>query len=261
MAQQVLEAECMRTHNLITIGERAAMVAHDLCNLLTGIGGYVELVSMRLPQDSVARKEMSQVSKLVSQSIVLTRQLTTFGPGSVTHPALLDLNEFIRATAGTLRRLVGKDIAVNLVLDPDAGAIRGHQSRLEHILMNLATNARDAMPAGGTIRIETSKAFPDEYCGATQEERMRKQYASVTFADTGCGMDEDTLAQVFKLFFTTKGTGKGSGIGLATAYETVKRHGGYISAESKRGMGSTFRIYLPCAQRAGTFQKASLQLR
>ena len=248
MARQLSEAELLYARSMTAIGEHAATVAHDLRNLLAGITGYAELASRRCQHDSPERSDLNKLNALVSQAKELTLQLVTVNSPPARRPVLLNLNDLIRDTASTLQRLVGENVVVNLGLDADAGAIRGHPDRIAQVLMNLATNARDAMPGGGTIRIGTSKTLRHKHCSETHESQTPEQHAILTFADTGCGMDEYTLAHLFEPFFTTKAVGKGAGIGLVAAYETVKRHGGHISVESKLGMGSRFRIYLPCAQ-------------
>jgi two-component system cell cycle sensor histidine kinase/response regulator CckA len=225
-----LEEQLRQTQKLESLGLLAGGVAHDFNNILGVITANANMISERLPEGHADRELLYEVDAAVVRAAALTRQLLAFSRKQVTDPVVLDINRSVADTRKMLRRLVGEDIVVHTSLDPDLLRVRFDQSSLVQVLMNLAVNARDAMPAGGTLTISTRN---------TPKEIL----LSVT--DTGCGMSREVLNRVFEPFFTTKALGKGTGLGLPVVHGIVQQAGGTIEIESEVGVGTTFLIRLP----------------
>ena len=228
------------------VGQLAGGIAHDFNNLLTAILGYGDLL---LAGDELAgpsaREDMEQIKRAAERAAGLTRQILAFSRRQTMRPMVVSLNDVLANMEPLLRRTLGEDIDLVSLPHPDLGQVEVDLHQFEQVLMNLALNARDAMPNGGRLTLETANAELDErYCRAHPEVDPGK-YAVLAVSDTGIGMDEATLAHVFEPFFTTKGPGEGTGLGLATVYGTVKQSYGSVSVYSEPGKGTCFKIYLP----------------
>jgi two-component system cell cycle sensor histidine kinase/response regulator CckA len=240
-----LEGQLLQAQKMEAIGRLAGGVAHDFNNMLTVILGYAELIKARLPHDDPLAKDVSEIQKAAGHSKDITRQLLAFSRKQMIVPTLMNLNELIANTKQTLSRLIGEDVDFRVHLTPDLWGIRFDPSQVDQILVNLAVNARDAMPGGGALTIETANVHLDEsYC----RERLDctpGYYVLLGVSDDGVGMDKETLSHIFEPFFTTKEVGRGTGLGLATVYGIVKQNGGIINVYSEPGQGTTFKIYFP----------------
>jgi two-component system cell cycle sensor histidine kinase/response regulator CckA len=247
--ERSLQEQLSHVQRMESVGRLAGGVAHDFNNLLTVILGHLELLLADLPPyDTPLRSSLSEIKGAAERASNLTGQLLAFGRRQMLSMKPLNLNELILGFSGILRRLIGEDIQVVTKLGEDAEPVSADQSQMEQVLMNLAVNARDAMPLGGRLTIETSSAeFGSGEAGKALEVRPGR-YSALFVGDTGIGMDQVTLGRIFDPFFTTKEVGKGTGLGLSTVYGIVKQHGGHIAVESEPGRGSTFRIYLPVAE-------------
>ena len=229
------------------IGRLAAGIAHDFNNLLTAIIGSTDLLLEALPPDHPAREDALESRKAALRAADLTHQLLAFSRQQVLAPRTVDLNAIVHDVERLLRRLIGEDIELRTVLARELAPIRADPSQLEQVLVNLVVNARDAMPRGGTLTLETATMTLDETYVADQPLVAAGEYVMLAVNDTGAGMDEATKSRVFEPFFTTKERGKGTGLGLATVYGIVKQSGGYIWVYSEVGVGTAFKIYLPRA--------------
>ncbi len=227
------------------VGRLAAGIAHDFNNLLTAILGSTDLLLEGLPADHAAREDALESRQAALRAADLTRQLLAFSRQQVLAPRTLDLNAVVRDVERLLRRLIGEDVKLRTVLAANLAPVRADPTQLEQVLVNLAVNARDAMPRGGTLTIETANVALDDAYVADQPVVAAGDYAMIAISDTGTGMDAATRARVFEPFFTTKQRGKGTGLGLATVYGIVKQSGGYIWVYSELGVGTTFKVYLP----------------
>ncbi len=227
------------------VGRLAAGIAHDFNNLLTAIIGSTDLLLEALPPEHPAREEALESRKAALRAADLTHQLLAFSRQQVLAPRTLDLNKVVQDVERLLRRLISEDIEMRTVLARELAPVSADPSQLEQVLVNLAVNARDAMPQGGTLTIETANVTLDDTYIAAQPVVGAGEYVMVAVSDTGTGMDEATKSRVFEPFFTTKERGKGTGLGLATVYGIVKQSGGYIWVYSEVRVGSTFKIYLP----------------
>ncbi len=240
-----LEAQFLQAQKMEVVGQLAGGVAHDFNNILTIITGYSDLALVSLDRRHEARTMLEEIRKAGERAAGLTRQLLAFSRKQVLQPRLLDLNDLVANVQKMLSRLIGEDIQLFTTLDPSLGPVKADPGQIEQILVNLAVNARDAMPGGGRLTVETADAEVDEASARACPELHAGRYAVLTFTDTGCGMDKQTLDRIFEPFFTTKGQGRGTGLGLATVYGIVKQSGGYVSAQSEPGKGATFKIFLP----------------
>jgi CheY-like chemotaxis protein len=227
------------------IGRLAGGVAHDFNNLLTAIIGYGELALSGLPEDSDARGEIEEILKAGHSAAGLTQQLLAFSRRQVLEPRVVNLNDVIARMQAMLARLIGEDISLRTDLAPDLRPIYGDPSQLEQILMNLAVNARDAMPEGGTVTVRSANVDVRAEAVADLGLSAGGPHVQLTVTDTGTGMTDEVRARLFEPFFTTKEGGKGTGLGLATVYKIVTQSGGAIDVDSEIGRGTTFRILLP----------------
>src|SRR6478609_9448806 len=233
-----LERRLTDAEKMEAIGRLAGGVAHDFNNLLTVISGYAEIL---LERD--AGEELEEIARAARQAAGLTRQLLAFSRRQVLHPKLLDLNEIVTGMETMLARIIGDDVSVGTRLAGDLAAVEADRAQIERVILNLAANARDAMPEGGALTIETANVELDEHA----EDGLEGPHVLLAVSDTGVGIDADVQEHVFEPFFTTKGTGEGTGLGLATVFGVVKQSGGGIYVYSERGSGTTFKIYLPAA--------------
>ena len=244
-ARAKLEERLRQGQKMEAIGRLAGGVAHDFNNLLTAIGGYADLALAGLEPRSGVRRNLEEIQQASERAAGLTRQLLAFSRRQVLQPTVLDLNEVVAGLEGMLARLLGEHIEITAALAPDLARTRADRGQIEQVLMNLVINARDAMPRGGRLTIETANAELDREFAAARDGAVAGRYVMLAVRDTGEGMDAETLARVFEPFFTTKRAGEGTGLGLATAYGIVKQTGGQIWADSEPGVGSTFNVYLP----------------
>ncbi len=238
-----------------TIGQLAGGTAHDFNNVLLVIEGYSDLALRRLGPDDPLRKELEEIKRAADRGASLTRQLLTFGRRQVLEPRVFDLNAQVAGLEDMLRRLIGEDVELVTRLDPEFGRVKVDPSQIEQVILNLVVNARDAMPKGGTLTVETANVEFDHAYAREHPPVQPGSYVMLAVSDSGVGMDERTKARVFEPFFTTKELGKGTGLGLATVYGVVKQSGGYIWVYSELGLGTTFRIYLPESRRSWTSQR------
>jgi hypothetical protein len=243
-----LEAQLAQAQKMEAMGRLAGGVAHDFNNLLGVITGYSELLERSRQVDGAGQKRLEQIQKAAHRAAALTRQLLAFSRKEVIQPRVLDLNEVVGDVERMLRRLIGEDVVLVTKLGRDLGRVLADRSQVDQILMNLAINARDAMPDGGNLWIETSNARLDASYLRTHADVRPGSYVMLAVSDTGHGMDQETLSHVFEPFFTTKGEGKGTGLGLATVFGIAKQSGGHVSVYSEPGRGTTFRVYLPIAE-------------
>jgi two-component system cell cycle sensor histidine kinase/response regulator CckA len=248
-ALQQTEAQLRQSQKMEAVGRLAGGVAHDFNNLLTVIRGYSELLLARLTPGDPVRKDMVEVKKAADRASGLTRQLLAFSRRQFIAPKVIDLNALIANMDSMLRRLLGEDIVeLCTELNPHAGLIRADSGQIEQVIMNLAVNARDAMPKGGRLTIETRNVTVGNPTRQTPAGVKPGAYVLLAVRDTGHGMDEETLSHLFEPFFTTKEKGKGTGLGLSTVYGIVKQSGGNIVVESQKGQGATFKIYFPLVE-------------
>jgi two-component system, cell cycle sensor histidine kinase and response regulator CckA len=244
-----LEEQLRQSQKMEAIGRLAGGVAHDFNNLLTIISGYGRMVLDDLGARHKLRPRVEEVLNAADRAAILTSQLLAFSRRQVVQPKILGLNHLISNLEKLLRRVIGEYIELRTVLRPDIGKVKADAGQLEQVIMNLSVNARDAMPEGGTLTIETAIVSWRKECDAA--DAPVRPYVRLSVRDTGVGMDLHTRTRLFEPFFTTKDRGKGTGLGLSTVYGIVKQHNGEIAVESEQGAGTTFNIYLPVAEEAG----------
>jgi PAS domain S-box-containing protein len=244
-----LEEQLEHSRKLEAVGMLAGGIAHDFNNLLTAMLGYTELLLGRIAPGAPHRREVEEVHRASERAAALTRQLLAFSRKQMLRPRVIDLNALVLNLDGMLHRLLGEEIEVRTCLDPALGRVRADPSQLEQVIVNLAVNARDAMPDGGKLLLSTERA-PGEGGSPGAEGEPATCHALLRVEDTGAGMDAATRAQIFDPFFTTKDVGRGTGLGLSTVYGIVKQSGGSIQVESEPGKGTRFTIQLPCVDGA-----------
>jgi two-component system, cell cycle sensor histidine kinase and response regulator CckA len=240
-----LEDRFRQSQKMEAVGQLAGGVAHDFNNLLTVILGYSEIFLMRLPPGDPGREPMAQIRNAGLRAAALTRQLLIFGRKQILAPVVLDLNVLLHEIEKMLGRLIGEDVELATILEPELGRVKVDPGQIEQLIMNLVVNARDAMPTGGRLTIQTHNTKLSELQVRQNPDLLACPYAVIAVSDTGSGMDEMTKAHIFEPFFTTKEVGKGTGLGLATVFGIVKQSGGFIEVDSAPDAGSTFRVYFP----------------
>ncbi len=247
---KLLEDQLRQAQKMEAIGRLAGGVAHDFNNLLTAISGYANLVLDRLrPHDSHLIEDVREIDKAAQRAHSLTRQLLAFSRKQLLQPQILKVNDVVGDMDTMLRRLIGEDIEIVTVYGSGLARVRADPGQLQQVIINLVVNARDEMPGGGTLSIETANSFvsPDE-ASRRGGDVQAGSFVTLTIRDTGRGMDSETKARLFEPFFTKKGVGRGTGLGLATVYGIVKQSGGFIDVESEPGEGASFTIQLPAVQ-------------
>jgi two-component system cell cycle sensor histidine kinase/response regulator CckA len=238
--EQFLQAQKMEA-----VGRLAGGVAHDFNNILTIINGYADLLLERMPEGCVEHDQLQDIRKAGERAASLTQQLLAFSRKQVIQPTVLDLNLLVAGMEKMLQRLVGEDIIFVRKLSPSLGRIKAGAAQIDQVMMNLTVNARDAMPRGGTLTIETANLEFGEESAQTHPDVVPGNYVLLTVSDTGVGMDAETLQHIFEPFFTTKTLKKGTGLGLSTVFGIVRQSGGLLSVSSEPGQGTTFKIYFP----------------
>jgi PAS domain S-box-containing protein len=251
-----LEERLRQAQKMEAIGQLAGGVAHDFNNLLTIILGYCQIAINQAEDGSPLTGALEEILKAGDRAAILTRQLLAFSRRQILAPKVLDLNARVGEMERMLRRLIGEDIDLAVKLDPNVGNIRADPGQLDQVLLNLAVNARDAMPAGGQLSIETANVVLDDAYARTHPEARPGNYAMLAVTDNGAGIARDVLPHIFEPFFTTKEAGKGTGLGLSTVYGIVKQSEGHLAVYSELGHGTTFKIYLPSTTAATAGQEA-----
>jgi len=243
--QRTLETQYRQAQKMEAIGRLAGGVAHDFNNVLTAVFGYVDLLREELVDNASAQQDLAQIHKAAERAAGLTRQLLAFSRQQVLEPVVLELNGLVEDFEKMLGRVIGEDVELRLALGKEVGNVRADPGQLHQVIMNLVVNARDAMPTGGTLILETTNAHLTEQYAEMHQPVVPGPYVMLAVSDTGTGMSPEVKARIFEPFFTTKERDKGTGLGLSTVYGIVKQSGGYIWVYSEPGRGTTFKIYLP----------------
>ncbi len=243
-----LEKQLYQAQKMEAIGQLAGGIAHDFNNLLTVIDGYSEHLLVRCNEKKIEHAYVRQIRKASERAGSLTQQLLAFSRRQLMQPKLIHLNDLVREMVTLLKRLIGEDVELSTLLNPDIGYVRADKNQLEQVVMNLALNARDAMTEGGQLSIETKRVMLDQHYKNSHAGVNEGPYVMLAVSDTGVGMDKETQSRIFEPFFTTKEKGKGTGLGLATVYGIIKQSKGHIWVYSEPGRGTSFKIYLPAAK-------------
>ncbi len=243
-----LEEQLRQSQKMEAVGRLAGGVAHDFNNLLTAISGYTQLLLEETPDGDPRHRDLEEIYKHTRRASDLVRQLMLFSRRKLTKPVVCNLNLILKDILKLLRRVIGEDIELVTHLPADLERIRADPGQIEQVLVNLAVNARDAMPEGGRLTIETANLAAAPLGAGAVPELAPGPWVALTVSDDGHGMDRETLSHIFEPFFTTKPEGQGSGVGLAVVYSVVRQHGGSIRVHSEPGRGATFHIYLPAAR-------------
>jgi len=255
--RRALEQQLRQAQKMEAVGRLAGGVAHDFNNLLTVIKGYTEIVKEDLGERYGHREELDEALKAADRAATLTRQLLAFSRQQVMAPRILNLNSVVGNMQNLLTRLLGEDVHLEIKLDEKLGNVKADPSQFEQVIMNLAVNARHAMPNGGRLKLETANVDMEEAWAREHMGAHAGRYVMLSMTDTGTGMDEKTKARLFEPFFTTKEQGKGTGLGLSTVYGIVKQSEGYIAVYSELGVGTTFKVYLPRVDAAAEATKTT----
>jgi two-component system, cell cycle sensor histidine kinase and response regulator CckA len=250
-----LQAQFLQAQKMESVGRLAGGIAHDFNNLLTVINGTADLAYDALPEGDPMRADLEQIQIAGNRAANLTRQLLALSRQQILSPVVLDLRDVIGSMQSMLQRLIGEDVILHFRAPPSLGSIRADPSQIEQVILNLAVNARDAMPDGGSLTIELKDLYLDELFAAHHQTVVPGPHVMLAMSDTGIGMDEATRKRAFEPFFTAKKPGKGTGLGLSTVYGIVKQSGGTIWVYSEPGLGATFRVYLPRVEEAPLEQR------
>jgi len=249
--KEKLRTQLQQAMKMEAIGRLAGGVAHDFNNILTVIAGYCELLMQKVGKESPMLGELEQIKRAGDRAALMTQQLLAFSRKQIIEPKVMQLDRQVAEVLAMLARLIGEDIALQTITGKSLGSVKIDPGQFQQILMNLVVNARDAMPGGGKIVIETANVDLDDVYCALHPYVIPGRYVMLAVSDTGQGMSEEVQSHVFEPFFTTKERGSGTGLGLATTYGAVKQSGGYIEVESEVGKGTTFKIYLPRVEEEG----------
>ncbi|HEY7783757.1 MAG TPA: response regulator [Pyrinomonadaceae bacterium] len=254
-ALKASEAQLLQSQKLEAVGRLAGGISHDFNNLLTAIIGYSDLSIRRVSPDDPLRRNLDEIRRASERAAGLTRQLLAFSRKQVMQPKVFELNAVVADVERMLRRMIGDDIDVRTNLDPNSGNVKADPGQIEQVIMNLVVNARDAMPKGGKLSIETSSLYLDEQYSFEHVSVKPGFYVLLAVSDTGTGMDEETRQHIFEPFFTTKEPGKGTGLGLSTVYGIVKQSSGHVWVYSEPGKGTTFKVYLPRVEEGAQYYR------
>jgi nitrogen-specific signal transduction histidine kinase len=249
--RQKAEAGLLQAQKMEAVGQLTGGLAHDFNNLLTVISGYTALMLRTLGPSDPFFEHVTEVSLAAKRAGALTHQLLAFSRRQVIRPQVLDLNLVVASTQGMLGRLIGEDISLRIVARADRSNIRADRSQIEQVIVNLVVNARDAMPKGGSLTIETGSLYLDAAAAREHIGLQPGPHVMLSITDTGTGVDPETLSHIFEPFFTTKEVGQGTGLGLAIVYGVVRQNAGAITVTSTVGRGTSFRIYLPVVDDEG----------
>ena len=251
-----LEAQLRQAQKMEAVGRLAGGIAHDFNNLLAVIMGHSDLIRSVLKKGDALAHDVEQIRRASERAATLTRQLLAFSRRQFLQPQVIDVNTLVGNLATMLRRLIGEDVQLELRLDAEAGRVSADPGQIEQVVMNLAVNARDAMPQGGRLVLETAPASLDQAFVAAHPGSTTGAHVRLSIHDTGCGMSPEVMSHLFEPFFTTKEPGRGTGLGLSTVYGIVKQHRGYIDVTSEPGRGSSFEVYLPRVEARPTLERS-----
>ena len=244
------ESEKLQSQKMEAIGRLAGGVAHDFNNLLAVISGYSDLLLDNLDPSDHNRTKLEQIKQAANSAAALTRQLLMFSRQQIIQPVALDINQIVSNTGKMLRRLIKENIELDVILEPNLDLVSADPGQIEQVILNLVVNARDALPKGGKLTIQTRNVRTENDFGQAGASTLAGRLVLLEVTDTGTGMDQETQAHIFEPFFTTKAVGKGTGLGLATVYGIVKQNNGRIEVRSVLGRGSSFKVYLPAVKHA-----------